>query len=75
MDNHQNNHDSLGDWYRDPKDEEHEDGNFDESIDDGQDTNDIEQLEEDIVIKRRNRQSMIQDLPSANNGAALDRPY
>ena len=71
-DNHQDNCDSSGGWDHDPEDEEHEDGNVDEPGDNGQDTNDIKQVEEDTGAgRRRNRRSMIRALPSASNGTRL----
>ena len=83
-DSQQNNHDSLGDWDHDPGNEEHEDGNVDESEDNNShDTNDIKQVEEVTTVRRRNhnisnrrnRQSMVSGLPSANNGTGLNGTY
>ena len=55
---------------------EHGDDNVDEPEGNGQDANDIDQVEDDTgLARRRNRRSMHQALPSANNGDGLDGPY
>ena len=75
-DNHQDDHDSLGGWDHNPVDKEYADDNVDESRGDDQDTNDIKQVEEDTGVgRRRNRRSMLQALPSANNGTGLNGLY
>ena len=67
-DNHEDNH------YQ--EDEEHEDDNVDEPGNDGQNENDINQLEDDTgPVRRRNRRSMHQSLPRGNNRDKLDGPY
>ena len=73
-DNHHDDHNFLGGWDQNPEDEEHEGDNVNESGGDGQDTNDIKQVEEDTGAgrrRRRSRRSMIQVLPSAG----LNGPY
>ena len=77
--NHQHDHDPPEGGDHNPEDEEHEeheDDNVDEPGDDGQDANDIDQLEDETgSVRRRNRRSMHQSLPSGNNGDELNGPY
>ena len=59
-----------------PEDEEHEDDNVDEPRDNGQDANDIDQLEDDTgPVRRRNRRCIHQSLPSTNGRDELEGPH
>ena len=75
-DNHEYGYYLPGGRDHNPEYEEHEDDNVDETEGDGQDANDIKQIEEDTCLgRRRKRRSMHRSLPSANNGERLNGAY
>ena len=76
-DNHQHAHDPPEGGDHNPEYKEHENNNVDEPGNDGQDANDIKQVEEDDDVgrRRRSRQSITHSLPGANKKDTLDGDY